>query len=62
MVGGFFVMRQPVRKVMKTALLRACTKKSELKCLSLYQSEKLTEQKIAAFKNKIEKALSQWKT
>lgn len=55
------VMRQPVKRIMKLALLGACTKKSKLQFLSLYNSEKLNEQRIAAFKNKIEKALVTWR-
>jgi len=42
------------------ALLGACTKKSKLQFLSLYNSEKLNEKKIGAFKNRIEKALATW--
>jgi putative NADPH-quinone reductase len=55
------VMWQPVKRITKVALLGACTKKSELQFLSLYNSEKLEEKKIVAFKNKIEKALATWK-
>jgi hypothetical protein len=54
-------MWQPVKRVMKMALLGACTKKSKLQFLSLYNSEKLNEQRISAFKNKIEKALTTWR-
>jgi NAD(P)H dehydrogenase (quinone) len=55
------VMWQPVKRIMKLALLGACTKKSKLQFLSLYNSEKLNEQRIAAFKNKIEKELATWR-
>ena len=55
------VLWQPVKRVMKIALLGACTKKSKLQFLSLYNSEKLNEQKIIVFKNKIEKALEAWR-
>ena len=54
------VMWQPVKRIMKLALLGACTKNSKLQFLSLYNSEKLNEQRIAAFKNRIEKALATW--
>ena len=54
------VMWQPVKRIMKLALLGACTKNSKLQLLSLYNSEKLNEQRIAAFKNRIEKALATW--
>jgi putative NADPH-quinone reductase len=54
------VMRQPVKRIMKLALLGACTKKSKLQFLSLYNSEKLAEQQIVGFKNKIDKTLVAW--
>jgi len=55
------VMRQPVKRIMKLALLGACTKKSKLQFLSLYNSEKLNEQRISAFINRIDKELVTWK-
>ncbi len=54
------IMWQPVKRVVKVALLGACAKKSTLKYLSLYNSEKLNEQSIARFKCKIDKALNDW--
>lgn len=54
------IMRQPVKRVVKVALLGACAKKSTLKYLSLYNSEKLNSERIAKFKNKIDKALNGW--
>jgi len=55
------VMWQPVKRIMKLALLGACANKSELQFLSLYNSEKLNDKKVVAFKNKIEKALATWR-
>ena len=55
------VLWQPVKRIMKLALLGACAKKSKLQFLSLYNSEKLDEQKIALFKRKIGKALDTWR-
>lgn len=54
------VMWQPVKRVVKRALLGACTRKSQLQFLTLYNSEKLDDQRIEAFKNKIERALGIW--
>ncbi len=51
------VMRQPVKRIIKTALLGTCTRKSKLQFLSLYNSEKLNTQRIVRFEKKIEKAL-----
>lgn len=56
-----FVMRQPVKRVLKGALLGACAPKSTLKYLSLYKSETLTKERIASFKGTIDKALSNWR-
>jgi putative NADPH-quinone reductase len=55
------IMWQPVKRVLKVALLQACAKKSSLKYISLYNSEKLSEQSIRQFKQKIETSLSNWK-
>ena len=54
------IMRQPLKRILKFALLGACAKDSKLKYLSLYNSEKLDEMKIEQFKSKIEKTLSEW--
>jgi NAD(P)H dehydrogenase (quinone) len=54
------VMWQPVKRIMKLALLGACASNSKLQFLSLYNSEKLDEKRINAFKNRIDKALKSW--
>jgi putative NADPH-quinone reductase len=54
------VMWQPVKRIMKLALLQACAKGSKLQFLTLYNSEKLNQQQVSAFKGKINKALSIW--
>ena len=55
------IMRQPVKRIIKMALLGTCTKKGKLQFLSLYNSEKLNEKKIEVFKERIDKSLSSWK-
>ena len=55
------VMRQPLKRIVKVALLATCAKNSKLKFLSLYNSEKLNPNKISSFKDKIDKALINWK-
>lgn len=55
------IMRQPVKRILKLALLGACAAKSRLRFLSLYNSEQLTEQKVLAYKDKIEKELKRWR-
>jgi len=49
-----FIMRKPVKKVLKIALLECCAVNCKFKMLSLYQSEKLTTEKVAKFVKKIE--------
>jgi putative NADPH-quinone reductase len=53
-------MRQPVKRVIRVALLGACARQSKLKYLSFYQCEKLNEKSIIKFKQKIDKALNEW--
>ena len=55
------VMRQPVKRVIKMALLGTCAQNSKLKFLSLYNSEKLSKQKISTFKARIDKEINNWK-
>jgi len=50
----FFVLRKPVKRVLKIALLGTCAKNCDFKMLSLYKSESLTDSKIKNFVNKIE--------
>jgi len=52
------IMRQPVKRVIKTALLGTCARNSKLKFLSLYNSEKLNKQKVLTFKHKIDKTIN----
>jgi len=49
----FFILRKPVKKVLKIALLGACTKNCRFKMLSLYRSESLNKVKIERFIKKI---------
>ena len=55
------VMRQPVKRVVKMALLSACTKQSKLKFLSFYNSEKLSAERLSRFKRQIDRALNVWR-
>ncbi len=48
-----FVLWQPVKRVLKIALLGACAKNYRFKMLSLYKSEALTDAKISGFIKKI---------
>ncbi|MCP4294499.1 MAG: NAD(P)H-dependent oxidoreductase [Proteobacteria bacterium] len=56
-----FIMRQPVKRVIKYGILAPCAKRCELQFLSLYNSEIMTAQRVDEFKSKIEDSLSRWK-
>ncbi len=47
------ILRKPVEKVIKYALVGACAPKAKFKMLSLYRSESLTDKKINKFITKI---------
>lgn len=49
-----FILRQPVKKILKYGLLGACATNCKFEMLSLYNSEKLTTAKINKFVGKIE--------
>lgn len=54
-----FVMRHPVRKVLKTALIGACAPKAAFKMLSLYAAETVEAERLAVFEGRIAKALQE---
>lgn len=53
------VLRQPVRRVLKTAIVGTCAPKCRLQMLSLYNSERLTSAQVERFGVRIERALRQ---
>lgn len=54
------LLRQPVRRVLKTALLGTCAPACRFEMLSLYKAERLTETQVAPFRARIERTLSRW--
>ncbi|WP_049623110.1 NAD(P)H-dependent oxidoreductase [Frateuria defendens] len=54
------VMRRPVRRVLKTALLGTCAPRCRLDMLSLYKSERLTAVDVEGFRTRIRTALAAW--
>lgn len=54
------LMRQPVKRVLKTALLGTCAPKCRLEMLSLYKAERLTPPQVEAFARRVEQALARW--
>lgn len=53
-----FVMFQPVRRLLKIALLGTCAPKAKLQMLTLYKSEKLSTEQVNLFKQKIKQQLA----
>ncbi|WP_415906601.1 NAD(P)H-dependent oxidoreductase [Neptuniibacter sp. QD72_48] len=47
------ILRQPVKKVLKIALLGACTKGCKFQMLSFYKSEDASKDRVEAFVNKL---------
>ena len=54
------VLRQPVRRVLKTALLGTCAPACKFEMLSLYQAERLAPAQLERFCGRIRRALARW--
>jgi NAD(P)H dehydrogenase (quinone) len=54
------VMRQPLKRILKTAIVRTCAPKCRFRMVSLYKSESLTSIQVDKFWSRVRQALSQW--
>lgn len=54
------VLRQPVRRVLQTALLGTCAPRSRFEMLSLHQAERLSAARVEQFRARIGGTLSRW--
>lgn len=54
------LLRQPVRRVLKTALLGTCAPTCRFEMLSLYKAEQLFPAQVRSFCSRIERVLSRW--
>jgi NAD(P)H dehydrogenase (quinone) len=54
------LLRQPVKRVLKTALLGTCAPACRFEMLSLYKAERLTQAQARQFCSRIESAISKW--
>lgn len=54
------IMRQPVKKVLKIALLSTCAPGCKFEMLSLYKAENLPPARVDRFTLRIEKRLARW--
>lgn len=55
-----FIMWQPVKRILKIAILSTCAPKSKFQMLSMYKAEKLTQMQIDSFCRRIESKISRW--
>ena len=55
-----FLMRQPVKRILRIALLGTCAPACRFEMLSLYRAERLTASQVQAFCSRIDKTLSEW--
>lgn len=54
------VMRQPVKRILKNAILRTCAPTSRFAMLSLYKCQGLNEFQVERFASRIENVLGNW--
>ncbi|MCU0761553.1 MAG: NAD(P)H-dependent oxidoreductase [Hydrogenophaga sp.] len=55
-----WVLRRPVKRVLKTALLGTCAPQCRLQMLSLYRAERLAPKEVHTFCRRIERAVAEW--
>ena len=54
------IMRQPVKRVLKKAILGSCAPKCRFHIVSMYKSESLTSAQVDEFGSRVKRALSKW--
>lgn len=54
------VLRQPVKRVLKTALLGTCAPKCRFEMLSLYKAENLSADEVRVFGARVRRTLAGW--
>lgn len=57
----WLVLRRPVRRVLKTAILGTCAPACRFEMLSLYQAEKPAPEAVARFGERLERTLARWR-
>jgi NAD(P)H dehydrogenase (quinone) len=55
-----FILRQPVRRVLKTALLGTCAPACRFEMLTFYEAERLAPTRVRQLCARLERALSRW--
>lgn len=54
------LLRQPVRRVLQTALLGTCAPGCRFQMLSLYKAERLSADQVEAFRARVRRTLGKW--
>lgn len=57
----WLLLRRPVRRVLKTAILGTCAPGCRFEMLSLYQAEKLSSGAVETFAGRVAAALGRWR-
>lgn len=55
------LLRQPVKQVLKTALLGSCAPACRFEMLSLYKAERPAQPQVRQFCSRIERAITKWR-
>jgi putative NADPH-quinone reductase len=55
-----FILRQPVKRVLKTAIVGTCAPQCRMRMLSLYKSERPAAPRVERFGLKVARELRQW--
>lgn len=54
------VLRQPVKRILKTALLGTCAPSCRFEMVSLYKAERLTTRQVQVFGSRIQETITRW--
>lgn len=54
------VLRQPLKRILNTAIIRTCAPNCRFQMLSLYKSESLTPIQVDKFWSRVKRTLSRW--
>lgn len=55
-----FVLRQPIKRILKTAIVGTCAPKCRFQMVSLYNSEQPAPERVEQFQGRVENTLKQW--
>lgn len=56
----WIIMRRPVKRVLKTAVVGACAPQCRFRMVSVYKSELLTQAQVDEFWSRVKRVLSKW--